>query len=220
MTKTAIMSIAIVGATGRAGSRILEEAVRRGHRVTALARRVAPLAARRDVQAVGLDVRNRPALESALKGHDVVIHALNPDDTNSQETRREDQRDATVAILAAMKAMGIRRLVAVGGAGTLRHEGVLFMNHPSFPAEWRGGAVATSVINELLYADKELDWTILSPSHWFRPGTRTGKFRLGSDELLVDLDGESRISMEDYAIALLDEVEHPRHSRKRFTVGY
>jgi putative NADH-flavin reductase len=214
------MKIALIGATGRVGTRLLDEALRRGHTVTALMRDASKLPQLSRVTPVQLDVNDTSALARALVGHDAVLHALNPYDRDSAEVRARNQRVATLCIVAAMKAAGVRRLLAVGGAGTLKHEGVQFMDHPSFPADWRGGARATSVINQLLYEERDLDWTILSPAHWFRPGARTDTFRLGNDELLVGADGESRISMEDYAIAMIDELEHPKHIRRRFCVGY
>lgn len=214
------MKIALIGASGRVGSRVLDEAIRRGHSVTAIMRNPAKVAPRERVRVAALDANDSSALAATLRDHDVVVHALNPFDGDPAEVRAENQRRATQSIIAATKVAGVRRLVAVGGAGTLQHQGVRFMDHPDFPPDWRGGAIATAVVNELLYQQRDLDWTILSPSHWFRPGERTGQFRLGLDELLVPLNGESRISMEDYAIALVDELERPRHVGRRFTVGY
>jgi uncharacterized protein len=214
------LKFALIGATGRVGSRLLTEAIARDHHVTAIMRNPDKLPLHALVRAEPLDVNDTKALAEVIKGHDAVVHALNPYDGDSAEIRTDNQRRATASIIAAVKLVGIRRLVAVGGAGTLKHQGVRFMEHADFPEAWRGGAQATAVVNELLYKENDMDWTILSPSHWFRPGERTGRFRLGLDELLILSSGESRISMEDYAIALIDELEQPRHIRRRFTVGY
>jgi putative NADH-flavin reductase len=218
--KEILLKIALIGATGRVGSRLLTEAVNRGHDVTAIMRNPEKLPLRERVRVAPLDVNDTKALAEIIKGHDAIVHALNPFDGDSAATRTDNQRQATASIVAAAKLGGIRRLVAVGGAGTLKHEGLRFMDHADFPAAWRGGAQATAVVNELLYKESDLDWTILSPSHWFRPGQRTGQFRLGLDDLLIPSSGESRISIEDYAIALIDELEQPQHIQCRFTVGY
>ncbi|MGC4085493.1 MAG: NAD(P)H-binding protein [Vicinamibacterales bacterium] len=214
------MKIAIVGATGRTGSRVVAEALSRGHTVTAIMRDARKLAAPQSVAIAQLDVLDTAALTAAFHGMHAIVHALNPNDQESAQMRAANQRAATLSIIEAAKASGTRRLLAVGGAGTLKRDGMRFMDHPEFPVEWRGGALATSVVNELLYPERELEWTILSPSHWFRPGERTGTFRVGRDDLLIDATGESRISMEDYAVALVDEIERPKHIRQRFTVGY
>ena len=113
------------------------------------------------------------------------------------------------------------RLLVVGGAGSLETApGVLLVNAPNFPANYKPESLAGTKFLSVLREEKELDWTFLSPSALFVPGERTGKFRLGEDQLLVTADGKSYISMEDFAIALVDELEHPKHSRRRFAVGY
>ncbi len=120
-----------------------------------------------------------------------------------------------------MKAAGVKRILAVGGAGSLEiRPGVPHFDTPEFPAAVQGGARATALIKELLKAEKDLEWTFLCPSSFIVPGERTGKFRLGGDQLLIGADGQSRISVEDYAVAMIDELENPRHTGRRFTVGY
>jgi hypothetical protein len=120
-----------------------------------------------------------------------------------------------------MRLAGVRRILAVGGAGTLEvAPGVLNMDRPDFPKEWEGGVKSTALIKDLLKAEPGLEWTFLSPSHLLEPGSRTGRFRLGADQLLIGPDGQSRISVEDYAVAMIDELENPKHTGKRFTVGY
>ena len=214
------MKIALVGATGRVGARILAEAVARGHEVTAISRSPETLKATR-VRPVAADVNDGTALTAAFRGADAIIHAYAPPKADSVETRVAKQRAATRAIIAAAKSAGVRRILAVGGAGTLEvAPGVRNMDRPEFPKEWEGGAKSTAVVKELLSAELELAWTSLSPPHFLQPGERTGRFRVGGDEMLVGANGESRISMEDFAIAMIDELENPKHTGQRFTVGY
>ncbi len=202
--------IAIIGATGRAGGRLLEEALRRGHTVTAIARHAgAKLSDRANVKAVDLDVLDGTALEKALAGHDAVFSAAH---------------FATVppaAIIEAAKRAGVKRLLVVGGAGSLfAAPGRKVIETPNFPEAYKAEASAGGVFLEALRAEKELDWTFLSPSAEFVEGERTGKFRLGQNDLLVSAEGRSWISFEDYAIAFIDELEKPAHSRQRYTIGY
>ncbi|AZF36196.1 MULTISPECIES: NAD(P)-dependent oxidoreductase [unclassified Pseudomonas] len=201
--------IAIIGATGRAGSQLLEEALRRGHTVTAIARNTDKLAARPGVTAKRVDALDADALQQAVSGSDVVISAAH---------------FATLpasAVIGPVKKAGVKRLLVVGGAGSLLlPDGSRVIDSPGFPAEYKTEASAGAEFLETLRQEKELDWTFLSPSALFDGTERTGKFRLGQDDLLVNTDGTSSISFADYAIAMLDEVETPKHSRKRFTVGY
>ncbi|MCG5241278.1 NAD(P)-dependent oxidoreductase [Azospirillum doebereinerae] len=203
------MNVALLGATGNAGSRILAELLARGHRVTAIARDPASLTARDGLTVKSGDVNDADALTALLPGHDAVIST-----TRFQST---DPR----ALLAALKSAGVPRLLMVGGAGSLEvAPGVALIDTPQFPAAYKAEASAGRDALNVLRDEETLDWTFLSPSALFAPGERTGSFRLGTDALLVDGAGNSHISMEDYAIALVDELETPRHSRRRFTVGY
>ncbi|SFP44702.1 NAD(P)-dependent oxidoreductase [Variovorax sp. 770b2] len=202
--------IAIIGATGRAGGRLLDEALRRGHTVTAIARKASEkLAGRANVKAVDVDALDGPALEQALAGHDAVFSAAH---------------FATVppaAVIGPVKHAGVKRLLVVGGAGSLfAAPGLKVIETPNFPDAYRAEATAGGVFLDALRSEKELDWTFLSPSAEFVDGERTGKFRLGKDDLLVSAEGRSWISFEDYAIAFIDELEKPAHSRQRYTIGY
>ena len=201
--------IAIIGATGRAGSQLLEEALRRGHSVTAIARDTSKIGARAGVVSKNVDVLNAAVLQDAVAGHDVVISAAH---------------FATVpasALIGPVKQAGVKRLLVVGGAGSLLlPDGTRVIDSAGFPAEYKAEASAGAAFLEALRQEKELDWTFLSPSALFVEGERTGKFRVGKDDLLVSAEGQSSISFADYAIALFDEVETPKHSRQRFTVGY
>ena len=212
------MKIALIGATGRVGARLLAEALARGHEVTAISRHPEKLTPQARLSAVAGDVFDTEALAELLRGRDAVIHAYAPP---RDIDRTAAQIRATQSIIAAMKRAGVRRILAVGGAGTLESApGVRVMDTPELPREWIGGATSTAQVKYLLEKEKELDWTSLSPSLWLEAGERTGKFRLGTDQILRDKDGRSHISFEDYAVALIDELEQPRHGGRRFTVGY
>lgn len=201
--------IAIIGATGRAGSQLLEEALRRGHSVTAIARDPSRLKGREGVSTVALDVTQGEGLEQAVAGHDVVLSAAHFATVPPQ------------AIIGPVKKAGVRRLLVVGGAGSLLlPSGQRVIDAPEFPEAYKAEATAGGVFLEALRQEQQLDWTFLSPSAEFVEGERTGKFQLGKDHLLVDAQGRSWITFADYAIALLDEVKQPAHSRQRFTVGY
>lgn len=203
------MKIAIIGATGNVGSRLLEEALRRNHRVTAIARKASALTPHANLSSHDVDVHDSAALVDVLKDHDVVISS---------------GRFATIpaaAIVAPVKQAGVKRLLVVGGAGSLEiAPGMALVDTPQFPAEYKPEASAGRLFLQELRKESELDWSFLSPSALFVPGERTGVFRLGQDQLLSAGDGKSWISMEDYAIAMLDEIERPAHARQRFTVGY
>jgi len=215
------MKIAIVGATGYVGSRLLAEATARGHEVTAIARHPEKLPTGPLIRPAAADVTDVDALAAYFRGARAVIHAYAPPKTGSVREKMDRQRAGTKAILAAMKKAGVGRILAVGGAGTLEvAPGVRNMDRPDFPKEWEGGVKSTALIKDLLKQEPDLDWTFLSPSHFLEPGERTGVFRLGGDQLLVGGDGKSRISVEDYAVAMIDELENPAHTGKRFTVGY
>jgi putative NADH-flavin reductase len=187
--------IAIIGATGRAGSQLLEEALRRGHSVTAIARNTSKLAGRPGVKTVDVDVLDAAALEKAVAGHDAVFSAAHFSGIPAS------------AIINPVKKAGVKRLLVVGGAGSLLvAPGVRVIDSPDFPEAYKAEATAGGIFLDTLLQEKELDWT--------------GKFRLGKDHLLVDANGRSWISFKDYAIAYIDELEKPAHSRQRFTIGY
>ena len=202
-------TIAIIGATGRAGSQLLEEALRRGHNVIAIARHADKLSARPGVTAKQVDALDATALQHAISGSDVVISAAHFSTLPAS------------AVIGPVKKAGVKRLLVVGGAGSLLLPGRgRVIDSEGFPAEYKAEASAGADFLETLRQEKELDWTFLSPSALFDGTERTGKFRLGTDDLLVNSDGNSSISFADFAIAMLDEVETPKHSQKRFTVGY
>lgn len=202
--------IALLGITGRAGSRIATELLQRGHTLTGIARNVSKATARPGLDLKAADATDAHALAEILQGHDLVVSS----------TPFVGGIDAPTLIAAAKQA-GVKRVIVVGGAGSLEvAPGVALIDTPEFPAIYKAEASGGRAFLQALRTERELDWTFISPSAFFEPGPRTGRFRLGGDQLLVDADGKSHISMEDYAIALADEIETPRHARTRFTVGY
>ncbi|KAA3528886.1 NAD(P)-dependent oxidoreductase [Agrobacterium tumefaciens] len=200
--------IALIGASGNAGSRILKELSDRGHQVTAIARNPEKIASLPNVVAKKGDVFDQAELSELLKGHDAVISAVHFTASDP------------VTLIEAVRASGVSRYLVVGGAGSLEiAPGQRVVDLPDFPAAYKAEATKGAEFLDRLKGEKQLDWTFLSPSAEFVPGERTGKFRIGKDSLLSNEAG-SRISFEDYAIALVDEIEKPQHSRQRFTVGY
>lgn len=208
------MKIALFG-TGMIGSRIAREALSRGHQVTVVARTPGKLPKDLAVREVRGDARDVDSIVQAVRGHDAVISAV-----GAGTGEQSGLLAATRALLQGVKQAGVPRLLVVGGAGSLEVKpGVQLVDLPDFPAAYKAPALAhREVLNLVRQAD--LDWTYLSPAAVIAPGERTAKFRLGGDQLVADAKGESRISAEDYAVAMVDEVEQPRHIRKRFTLGY
>lgn len=202
------MKIALIGASGNAGTRILAELTRRGHQVTAIARDTSRIASAPNVSPVAADIEDSAKLAEVLQGHDAVVSSVHFSASDPDK------------LISAVEASGVRRYLVVGGAGSLEvAPGKMLVDTSDFPAQYRDESLAGVAFLDKLRANKNLDWTYLSPSALFSPGERTGKFRLGQDELLTHDKGSS-ISFEDYAIALADELEQPRHVRRRFTVGY
>ncbi len=150
------------------------------------------------------------------RGADAAISAFSP----GVEAPEQTLTIAFQSLVTGLKEAGVSRLIVVGGAGSLEvAPGLQLVDTPNFPREWKSIAEAHRDAMQAIRAS-DLDWTVLSPSAMIAPGVKTGKIRLGTDQLIVDEKGESRISAEDYAVALVDELERPRHLRRRFTVGY
>lgn len=201
--------VALIGASGFIGSRLLAELSARGHVVTAIVRNPEKVAALPGVTAVKGDVFDKDGLAKLLVGHDAVISAVHFTASDPQ------------ALLASVRQSGVKRYLVVGGAGSLEvAPGVKLFDTPEFPAAYLDEARKGGAFLNLLKQEQGLDWAFLSPSALIQPGERTGQFRLGTDQLLVDDKGKSSISAEDYAIALVDELEKPTHGGRRFTVGY
>ncbi len=207
------MKIALIGATGFIGSGILTESLNRGHEVTAISTNPAKLPAHAQLTPVQGDVTNTEALASLVQDHDLVISAFNPG--------KDESGKGSQSIIDAVKRSNVERLLVVGGAGTLEvAPGKRVLDTPDFPSEWKGGALRTAAFLEQLLAEAEVNWVFLSPAAIIAPGERTGIYRIGGDQLMTGVDGQSRISVEDYAHAMLDEAEKPQHSRARFSVAY
>ena len=206
------MKIAIIGATGFVGSGILSESLDRGHEVTAIVTNPEKLPNHPALTPSKTDATDAAALARAVAGHDVVISAFNPG--------KDPDGKGLHSIIEAVKGVN-GRLLAVGGAGTLEvAPGRRLVDQPDFPAEWKDGALKTAAFLDQLRGESELDWVFLSPAAMLAPGERTGEYRVGGDRLMTGADGESRISIQDYAVAMLDEAETPRHHRQRFSVAY
>ena len=209
------MNVVVYGATGNSGSEIVKELLARGHKVTGVARNVEPLKALPGVTAKVDDLSNVDATAAIIKGADAVVSAYQPP---------ADKTDALVDVtkrqIEAVKKAGARRLLVVGGAGLLEvAPGVTLIKSGYLPTEYIPIATSHERALEVL-RKSDINWTYLSPGAYFVPGERTGKFRLGTKELVADEKGESKISYADYAIALVDEIEKPKHERASFSVGY
>lgn len=202
------MKVALIGATGRTGSSILRELSARDHDVTAIVRHPEKVPALDKITAKQGDVFDKAGLVGLLRGHDVVISAVHFTASDPQ------------LLIDAVREAGVRRYLVVGGAGSLEvAPGVALVSTPDFPTAYKAEATKGGEFLDLLRKVSDIDWTFLSPSALFVEGPRTGKFRLGKDQLLTTDKGSS-ISFDDYAIAMVDELEKPAHSRARFTVGY
>lgn len=202
------MKVTVLGASGRAGSEITRELAARGHAVTAVARNPDRIALTPGVTAVSGDASNAVVLADIVRGADAVISALHFDVTAN-------------VILGALKAAGVNRLLVTGGAASLEvAPGVRLIDTPEFPEEWKAFAHGGIVFLDALREENDIDWTFFSPAAFIEETPRLGRFRTGTDQLIVDEKGESRIGFADYAIAMVDELERPRHSRARFTAAY
>ncbi len=208
------MKILLLGASGMIGSRILAEATGRGHRVVAVARTPAKITAGKGVTAVGGDLTNTAALASHAADVDVIVAAVSPRSTGDAEA----EQAANGAALMALAEQSGKRLMVVGGAGSLNlPDGSPVLPH--VPAEYQAEARGMKAFYGKL-RDSALDWTFFAPAGMIQPGERTGSFRLGTDILISDAAGNSRISAEDFAAALVDELEQPAHRRAIMTIGY
>lgn len=213
------MNIALIGATGFVGSAILTELLNKGHKVTAIARNTSKIASQANLTATEVDIFDENKLATLLAGHDAVISAYNSGWTNPNIYN--DFINGSDTITAAVKKSGVKRLLVVGGAGSLEvAPGVQLVDTPQFPAQWKQGALAAREALNTLREETQLDWTFLSPAILLEPGQRTGVFRLGTDQPVFNDKEESKISVQDLAVAIVNEIEQPQFIRKRFTVGY
>lgn len=214
------MKIALIGASGRVGSHILTEALNRGHEVTAIVQRPERLSSHPKLTAVKGNALDREGLTLLLKGHDAVISAFSPGLGHPE--LYQQMVEGAHSIIQATKHAGVPRLLVVGGAASLEvAPGVQLIDTPDFPTEWKDAALGTrAFLVQLRFESEALDWTFLSPAMLLEEGPRLGKFRLGTDQVLFNDKGESHISLSDYAVAMIDELEQHKHPRQRFTVAY
>jgi len=208
------MKLIVFGASGLLGTRLVAEALDRGHDVTAVARdrsRIDDRSGR--VATASADATDPGSVAAVAEGHDAALSAV------TQHDRPQVLVDAASALLAGLSRAGARRL---GGAGSLLvGSGGRLVDTPDFHEDWKPEALAgAEALETFRSADTDVGWTYVSPGALLQPGERTGRYRTDDDRLLVDEDGHSHITMEDFAIAILDEIEDPRHVRERFTAAY
>ncbi len=213
--------IALIGGSGFVGSAILKEALSRGHQVTAIVRNPEKITASDDnLKVQQANILDAGQVYNAVKNADTVISAYNPGWTNPNIYY--DTLEGYRSIIDGTKKAGIKRLLIVGGAGSLYVKpGVRVMDTGVLPEAILPGVKGLAeVYYTYLEPESNIDWVFFSPAGNIAPGERTGKFRLGKNDLIVDDKGESRISVEDYSLALIDELETPKHHKERFTIGY
>lgn len=216
------MKIALIGATGFVGTAVLAELLRRDHHVTALVRTPGKVPAQPMVQAKALDASDADAVAAAVRGHDAVISAFNPG-WDAPELYALFMK-GSAAIDAGVEKAGVKRLLVVGGAGSLFvAPGVQMVDTPEFashvPPNVIPGAKAARDALSALRGNTALDWTFLSPPALLAPGERTGRYRVGGEQLLMAGDAPAGISVADLAVAIVDEIENPKHVKARFTVA-
>jgi uncharacterized protein len=219
------MKIALIGAKGYVGSCLLQEALSRGHEVTGISRNVSEMSEQAGLTKVSHDILgDAEGTAQVLSGHDVIINAYNPKRQSLEPDIYEQHVAGHKAVLAAVKLSNVDRLLAVGGAASLLLEsGEEFIDSDAFPEqfeEFKPSIRGTRALYYLLKEEDSYDWVFLAPSAALVPGERTGAYRVGKDHLLFNEAGESIISLEDYAVAMIDEMENPQHHQQRFTVGY
>lgn len=216
------MKVALIGATGFVGSKLLAEALQRGYSVTAIVRNLAGITEKSDlVTPVACDVTHVDALAKVLAGHDVVVSAYNAGWTNPNIYA--DFLAGSKAIEAAVEKSGVKRLIVIGGAGSLFIDGQQLVDGPNFPAEFKSGATAARDYLNELKKNTVLDWTFFSPAIEMHQGVKTGrlgKYRLGTESPVFDEHGKCVLSGEDLAVVILDEVENKQFIRQRFTAAY
>ncbi len=216
------MKVALIGASGFVGSAVLHELLQRGHQVTAIARNTGRVAPADNLELVSANVLNEVEVKEAVAGHDAVISTYNAGWTNP-DLYNEFLKGAK-AIQEGVKQSGVKRLIVVGGAGSLFiAPGQQLVDTDAFPAEWKPGALAAREYLNMIRNENELDWTFLSPAvemHQGTSGVKRGTYRTGLENPVFDANGRSIMSVEDTAVAIVDELETPKHIRQRFTAAY
>lgn len=214
-------NVVIIGASGFVGTAIVEEALTRGYQVKGIVRNPEKVTiSNPNLKLIKADIMDAECLTELLKGEESVISAYNPGWTNPEIY--DDTLKGYTSILKAAKNAGVKRLLIVGGAGSLYvAPNVRVMDTSTFPQEILPGVKGLAkVLTDFLLPEKDIDWVFFSPAGNIFPGERTAKFRLGKDNLIVDNDGNSNISVQDYAVAMIDELENANHHQERFTIGY
>jgi len=214
------VKIVVFGASGAIGRAVTTELLARGHTVTAATRSGAPVEGL-VVQSLTGDARDPESVARLAAGQDAVASATGPRRGNG-ENPQDSLLGTARGLVQGLRRAGVRRLVVVGGAGSLEvAPGQRLVDSPGFPSAWKPTALAHArALDEVYRGIEDLDWTYVSPAGVIGPGERTGEFRIGGDQLLVDASGESRISIPDFAIALADELEHGEAFRRRITIAY
>ena len=216
------MKIVLFGAGGMIGSRVAAEALGRGHQVTAVARNPEKLAgADPRLTVVQGDVLIAESVAEVVRGADAVVSAVGPGFAPGADPQMLVA--SSHSLIEGLKRAGVKRVIIVGGAGSLEvAPGVQLVDTPEFPEPWKPGALAARDALKVWRGDAaaELEWTYFSPAALIEPGERTGAYRTGTEQLVADDAGNSRISAEDYAAALVDELERRNHVRGRFTAAY
>lgn len=215
------MKVAVIGATGFVGQNLVKELTSRGHQVIAIARNTSTLADQAEITAQQVDVNDVQALATAVSGADVVVSAFNAGWTNPN--LYNDFLKGSKDIQQAVKAAGVNRLIVIGGAGSLFIDGNQLVDGPDFPADYKAGATAARDYLNIIKAEKELNWSFFSPAIEMHPGIttgRTGNYRLGLENPVFNQEGRSILSVQDLAVAIVDEVESNKHAQQRFTAAY
>jgi putative NADH-flavin reductase len=215
------MKVALIGASGFVGTAVLNELLHKGHQVTAIVRNPEKLQAKPDLTIVKADATNVDELAEAVKGNDAVINTFNAGWTNPN--LYHDFLNGSKAIQVGVKKSGVKRLLVVGGAGSLFIDGKQLVDSPEFPAEYKAGATAARDYLNEIKKETELDWVFLSPAIEMHPGTsgvRKGTYRKGNESPVFNTEGRSILSVEDLALVIVDEIEQHNHSRERFTAAY
>jgi putative NADH-flavin reductase len=211
------VNVVLFGATGNIGRSIATELLARGHQVTGVSRRgVLPIDG---VTAVAGDASDAATVSRLVAGADAVISAVGPNHDGSES--KQLLLEAAHGLIDGARAAGVHRLITVGGAGSLElASGVRLIDTPTFPEAYKANAAVAVEVLEVFRGVTDLDWTYVSPAAEIAAGPRTGAFRLGGDQLLVDSDGHSTISFDDFAIGIVDQLENPTAIRKRITLAY
>ena len=215
------MKVAVIGSTGYVGTHLVKELVDRNYEVVALARHTENIPSNDSITKLAVDINNHDQLVSALTGTDVVVSAFNAGWTNPN--LYEDFTKGALAIQEAVKDAGVKRFIVVGGAGSLLIEGNRLVDSPEFPKEIKPGALAAADYLDTIRKEDQLEWTMISPAIEMNPqagGVRTGKYRTGLDAPVFDHEGRSKLSVEDLAVAIVDEIANKQFINKRFTAAY